>query len=193
MPRPLGIRPVPVFDEEEKPLTDKSRVAQATINDNFRLLGTRIQRLETFDEENNRPLVYSAAQTAGAGIISGAPPASNTPGTQIGFATENPLAFAIVTATWDFECTVVGYGAAIGALWVTGGPYGAGTDVSSPQAIFQIPAVGYRLTVTQQWTLTCSTPGGYTVDMYARKTINAGNVNTALVHTNQKILVFDSA
>lgn len=191
MPKSLGLKPVPVFDDEDLQLTAKPRRAQATINENFQLIGTRIKRLEADDEQNQRPIVLTSALIGSGAISSSAPPTSNYLGSTLAFDTVNANAFAIVFGHWDFTTVVTGYGTAIGGLWVTGGSYGAGTDISNPQAIFQVATVGVRLSVGNTWHIALPGPASYTIAMYGRRSIAAGQVTGEAFHSNLKVLIFD--
>ena len=129
-----------------------------------------------------------AAVTAVTSITNtGTPGAGNTMVTQT--ITPAYSGIALVTGTFDFECTVFSSPiAAIGELEVN-----AGTNVvQNAQAVFTPTAAGQRVTVSQTWIVTVSAATSTTFALSARRDGTSCVFKCSNVHTTMNIVFLRS-
>lgn len=91
--------------------------------------------------------------------------------------------FAIVAATFDFDCIALGGGACIGQLVFNG-------VAQASQAIFTAQNVGDRATVTQVWFVGTGA-GLNTFQIQAAKQVAGGNYNCNQQHTQCTVISID--
>lgn len=104
------------------------------------------------------------------------------PGVTVTFTTLNPNAMAMVTATFDNQCTVAAAGAlTLGQLVVDG--------ASPAKQLIGSAAVVNRECITQSWVVTLPATGAHTIKMQGRK--SAGTVIIQAIHTGITVNVVD--
>jgi len=104
-------------------------------------------------------------------------------GTSDTFTTSIPNALALVTGTFDFDATVLGFGVAVGELQLDGA-------TAPGQAIYGPSATG-RQTVSQTWVLAIATAGSHTLRLMASKTVAGGTVVANNIHTTLSFLILE--
>lgn len=104
-------------------------------------------------------------------------------GTSATFTTTMPNAVAMVTGTFDFDASVLGFGVCVGELQLDGATV-------SGQAIYGPSATG-RQTVSQTWRVPIAATGSHTLRLMASKTVAAGTAVANNIHTTLSFLILE--